>query len=193
MNISQSKTTKRNRPPEKSVRFPVSIHAKLLKIAEKLGRSQAEVFVQMVEYFHRTTKDPADIGDELLKKTLVKNHDTYIRFIRAQEEKILIPVKTEVDRMVQSQIKILDCFNGQVLKANKDLLNNQQAQVEKSAETERLMKTIAEKLETKESLKLKFQYILNQYVKARESFGFTTSVKEKEELAQEARALINKL
>ena len=138
-------------------------------------------------------KAPSDINDEILKNTLVKNHDTYIRFIRAQEEKILIPVKTEVDRMVQSQIKILDCFNGQVLKANKDLLNNQQAQVEKLATTERLMKTIAEKLETKESLKLKFQHILNQYVKSREGFGFTTSIKEKEELAQEARQMVAKL
>jgi hypothetical protein len=80
-----------------------------------------------------------------------------------------------------------------VLKANKDLLNNQQAQVEKLVTTERLMKTIAEKLETKESLKLKFQYILNHYVKTRESFGFTTSVKEKEELAQEARQMVAKL
>lgn len=193
MNISQSKTTKRNRPPEKSVRFPVAIHAKLLKIAEKLGRSQAEVFVQMVEYFSCTAKDPADIGDELLKRTLVKNHDTYIRFVRAQEEKILIPVKTEIDRMIRSQIKILDCFNGQILKANKDLLNNQQAQIDKSKETDRLMKIIAEKLDTKESLKLKFQYILNHYIKTRENFGFTTSVKEKDELVQEARQLVAKL
>jgi hypothetical protein len=193
MNISQSKTSKRNRPPEKSVRFPVAVHAKLLTIAEKLGRSQAEVFVQMVEYFHRTAKDPADIGDELLKKTLVKNHDIYIRFIRAQEEKILIPVKTEVDRMIQSQIKILDCFNGQVLKANKDLLYNQQAQIEKLTETDKVLKTIVEKQETKESLKLKFLYILNSYNKARENFGFATSAKEKEDLLLMTRQQITKL
>jgi len=41
----------------------------------------------MVNYFHRTKKDPSDINDEILKNTLVKNHDTYIRFIRAQEAK----------------------------------------------------------------------------------------------------------
>src|SRR5476649_2402250 len=132
----------------KSVRFTDETNGKFTGLAIKLGREKRTVFRQMVEYFHRTKKDPSDINDEVLKSTLVKNHDTYIRFIRAQEEKILIPVKTEVDRMVQSQIKILDCFNGQVLKANKDLLNNQQAQIEKSAETERLIKTIAEKLET---------------------------------------------
>ena len=177
----------------KTLRFSDDTGEKLGKLAEKFGRGKQVFFEQMVEYFHRTKKDPIDINDEILKNTLVKNHDTYIRFIRAQEEKILIPVKTEVDRMVQSQIKILDCFNGQVLKANKDLLNNQQLQVEKSAEMERLIKIITEKLEAKESLKLKFQYILNQYVKARESFGFTTSVKEKEELVQEARQMVAKL
>jgi hypothetical protein len=193
MNISQSKTTKRNRPPEKSVRFPVAIHAKLLTIAEKLNRSQAEIFVQMVEYFHRTKKDPLDINDELLKNTLVKNHDTYIRFIRAQEEKLLIPVKTEVDRMIQSQIKILDFFNNHVLKANKDLLSNQQTQVQKFSETDKLLQALAEKQETKESLKLKFLFILNSYNKARENFGFATSAKEKEELLLMTRQQITKL
>jgi hypothetical protein len=177
----------------KSVRFTEETNGKFTGLSVKLGRDKRAVFRQMVEYFHRTKKDPADINDELLKNTLIKNHDTYIRFIRAQEEKILIPVKTEVDRMVQSQIKILDCFNGQVLKANKDLLNNQQAQVEKTTEMERIMKIIAEKVETKESLKLKFQFILNQYVKARENFNFTTSVKEKEHLIQEIQQMIAKL
>ena len=177
----------------KTLRFSDDTGEKLGKLAEKFGRGKQVFFEQMVEYFHRTKKDPTDINDEILKNTLVKNHDTYIRFIRAQEEKILIPVKTEVDRMVQSQIKILDCFNGQVLKANKDLLNNQQAQVEKLAEMQRLMKTIAEKLETKESLKLKFLYILNSYNKARENFGFATSAKEKEELLLMTRQQITKL
>jgi len=177
----------------KTLRFSDDTGEKLGKLAEKFGRGKQVFFEQMVEYFHRTKKDPIDINDEILKNTLVKNHDTYIRFIRAQEEKILIPVKTEVDRMVQSQIKILDCFNGQVLKANKDLLNNQQAQIEKLTETDKLLKAITEKQETKESLKLKFLYILNSYNKARENFGFATSAKEKEELLLMTRQQITKL
>ena len=55
------------------------------------------------------------------------------------------------------------------------------------------LKTITEKLETKESLKLKFLYILNNYSKTRESFSFTTSSKDKEELVQQARQQIAKL
>ncbi len=95
--------------------------------------------------------------------------------------------------MVQSQIKILDCFNTQILKANKDLVAGQQTQVSKFSETEKLLKVIAEKLDTKENLKSKFLYILNQYSKARESFGFTTSAKDKEDLLQAARQQVSKL
>jgi hypothetical protein len=177
----------------KTLRFSDALDEKFGKLAQKLRRSKLQLFGLMVEYFHRTGKDPADISDELLKSTLVKNHDTYIRFIRSQEEKILIPVKVEVDRMIQSQIKILDFFNNHVLKTNKDLLNNQQAQVNKFTETDRLLKTINDKLESKESLKLKFLYILNNYSKARESFGFTTPAKEKDELLTLARQQIAKL
>ncbi|WP_295795933.1 BfmA/BtgA family mobilization protein [Mucilaginibacter sp.] len=178
---------------KKTVKYTEETDEKLQKLADQSGRTKREFFIQMVEYFYRTKKDPKDINDELLKKTLAKNHDTYIRFIRAQEEKVLIPVKVEVDRMIQSQIKILDFFNNHVLKANQDLLSNQQTQVQKFTETEKLLKIIAEKLETKESLKLKFLYILNNYNKARESFGFTTPAKEKEDLLNFTRQQIAKL
>ncbi|HEY0244603.1 MAG TPA: BfmA/BtgA family mobilization protein, partial [Mucilaginibacter sp.] len=102
---------------KKTVKYTEETDEKLQKLADQAGRTKREFFIQMVEYFYRTKKDPRDINDELLKKTLAKNHDTYIRFIRAQEEKVLIPVKVEVDRMIQSQIKILDFFNNHVLKA----------------------------------------------------------------------------
>jgi len=177
----------------KTLRFSDTLDEKFGKLATRLRRSKLQLFGLMVEYFHRTGKDPADISDELLKNTLVKNHDTYIRFIRAQEEKVLIPVKVEVDRMIQSQIKILDFFNNHVLKANQDLLSNQQTQVQKFTETDKLLKNISEKLETKESLKLKFLYILNNYSKARESFGFTTPTKEKDDLLTLTKQQIAKL
>jgi len=139
-----------------------------------------------VEYFSRTKKDPADVNDELLKNTLVKNHETYIRFIRAQEEKILIPVKTEVDRMIASQIKIIDSFNNQVLKANRDILSGQS---QNTAETNGLLKTLTDKLDNKESLKIKFLYILDYYSKA----VINASPKEMEKLLQETRQHIAKL
>lgn len=170
----------------KTIRFPISLDEKIGKLTKKFGRGKLQLFSQMVEYFHRTGKDPADINDEVLKNTLVKNHDTYIRFIRAQEEKMLIPIKTEVDRMVASQFKIIDSFNNQVLKANRDILAGQAQQ---ATETNRLLKTIADKLDDKESLKLKFLYILNYYSKT----SFNASSKDREILLQETRQHINKL
>ncbi|MDB4926562.1 BfmA/BtgA family mobilization protein [Mucilaginibacter sp.] len=177
----------------KTLRFSSETDEKLGKLAEKFGLSKFQFFNRMVEYFHRTKKDPADINDEFLKSTLVKNHDTYIRFIRTQEENILIPVKTEVDRMIQSQIKILDFFNNHVLKANKEMLHNQQMQMNKFSDTDRLLKMITDKLEAKEALKLKFLYILNNYSKARESLGFTSSAKDKEDLIHQAKQQIAKI
>ena len=170
----------------KSVRFTEETNGKFTGLALRLGRDKRVVFRQMVEYFHKTKKDPMDINDEALKNTLVKNHDTYIRFIRAQEEKILIPVKTEVDRMVASQIKIIDSFNSQVLKANRDILT---AQAQQAAETNHLLKTITEKQDNKESLKLKFLYILNTYTKNL----VQAAPKDREAILQETRQHIGKL
>ncbi|QEM09095.1 BfmA/BtgA family mobilization protein [Mucilaginibacter rubeus] len=177
----------------KTIKYNDATDAKLQKLADKAGCTKREFFIRMVEYFHKTRKDPADISDDLLKTTLVKNHDTYIRFIRAQEEKILIPVKLDIDRMIQSQIKILDCFNNQILKANTDLQNSQQLQAGKFAETDKVLQLIAERMDNRESLKTKFLYILNQYIKVRDSFSFTTPAKEKEELNQAARQQVAKL
>jgi hypothetical protein len=178
---------------KKTIKYSETTDAKLQKLANAAGCTKRDFFIRMVEYFYKTKKDPKDISDELLKTTLVKNHDTYIRFIRAQEEKILIPVKLEVDRMIQSQIKILDCFNTQILKANTDLQNNQQMQISKFSETEKLLQGIRERLDTKENLKTKFLYILDHYIRMRDTFSFTTPAKEKEELAQAARQQVAKI
>jgi len=178
---------------KKTIKYSDATDAKLQKLANTAGCTKREFFIRMVDYFYKTKKDPTDISDELLKTTLVKNHDTYIRFIRAQEDKILIPIKIEVDRMIQSQVKILDCFNTQILKANTDLQNNQQAQISKFSETDKLLQIIAERLDAKESLKTKFLHILNHYIKIRDTFSFTTPAKEKEELAQAARQQVIKI
>ncbi|WPV02109.1 BfmA/BtgA family mobilization protein [Mucilaginibacter sp. cycad4] len=178
---------------KKTLRFSDETDEKLGKLADKCGLSKFQFFNLMVEYFHRTKKDPRDVNDEMLKSTLLKNHDTYIRFIRAQEEKILIPVKTEIDRMIQSQLKIIDFFNTRVLKANTDQADRQEQFSQKLRETVQLLKLIVEKTDTKENLKVKFLYILNTYIKTREAFGFTSSAKDKDDLIQLTRQQIAKL
>jgi hypothetical protein len=65
--------------------------SKLDKIALKLGRSNRQVFAQMVDYFYRSKKDPLDINDDLLKNTLLKQNKDYIGFIKTQENDYRYP------------------------------------------------------------------------------------------------------
>src|SRR3569833_2564477 len=126
----------------RSVRYPVSVDQKFEKIALKLGRTKRQLFIQMVDYFYKSKKEPTDLNDELLKNALMKNHQQYFGFIRTQENMLLVPIKTEMDRVSESQRKIIDRFNTEVLKHNVDVLNNQQNQIQAFNEVARVMNTI---------------------------------------------------
>src|SRR5690606_31253613 len=54
----------------KSVRFTEAVDGRLTLLARKLGRTKRELFMQMVDYFYKSKKDPADLNDEVLKKEL---------------------------------------------------------------------------------------------------------------------------
>ena len=56
----------------RSVRYPLITDQKFEKIALKLGRTKRQVFIQMVDYFYKSKKDPMDLNDEMLKNTLMK-------------------------------------------------------------------------------------------------------------------------
>lgn len=169
MDISTSKNLKRNRPAEKSIRFPLSVHNKLLKLSGKLGRSQSQLFVQMVEYFYRSGKDPMDIGEEQLRKALSRNHDAYTGFIKAQEKVLLIPMRGEMECMIKNQEQIVIFFNDQVLKANKSLLEHQQDQTSGIAEVAKIIGELYKDREIKKVLQQKFLIILDAYIKSREN------------------------
>ncbi len=170
----------------KTLRFSAETDEKLGAAAARLGLSKFRFFNLMVEYFYRTRKDPADVNDEVLKKTMLKNHDTYVRFIRAQEDRILIPLSVEMGRMVASQIKIIDSFNNQVLKANRDIIAGQQAH---SLQVEKMAGLFSERLDDRDSMKQKFRYILNHFYKAVNQ----ASAREKELLLLETLEHIAKL
>ncbi len=95
--------------------------------------------------------------------------------------------------MIGSQKRLLECFNTQIIEQNQNLLKNQQAQFQKFAGIDQLMSAILIKLETKEKLKLKFRYILNQYIKSRDAFSAFTSGREKEELIDLTRQQLENL
>ena len=177
----------------RSVRYPLPVDEKLVKIALKLGRTKRQVFMQMVDYFYKSKKDPLDLNDELLKNALMKNHKDYIGFIRKQEDMLLIPIKTEMDRMVTSQIKIIDRFNSEVLKHNVDVLNKQNVHDQKLSAIALIMETIQKSFKSKEQLKMQFLHILDSYIKSRDAFGLMTSGKEKEELISITKAQVSLL
>lgn len=166
----------------RSVRYPIVVDQKFEKIALKLGRTKRQVFIQMVDYFYKSKKDPIDLNDELLKNALMKNHQQYIGFIKAQENMLLIPIKTEMDRVSQSQRKIIDRFNSEVLKHNVDVLNNLQSHAKAFGEVALVMDAILKVMKSKETLKEQFLFILDGYIKSREAFGMMTPGREKDEL-----------
>ncbi|MGJ1415921.1 BfmA/BtgA family mobilization protein [Sphingobacterium multivorum] len=183
----------------RTIKYDIQTAQKMEKIALKLGRPQRLVFAQMVDYFHRSKKDPKDVNDELLKNTLLKQHRDYIGFIRTQENDILIPIKREVDRMIRNQKTINEFFNGLqkynkvVLEAQGEMLEGQKKHTEVIRQVVGSLNDISAKMESRESLKEKFRYILENYIRTREGFGMMTPAKEKEDLARKTRKQIDLL
>jgi hypothetical protein len=145
----------------------------------------------MVDYFYKSKKDPLDLNDELLKNALMKNHQQYIGFIKSQENILLIPMKTEMDRVSVSQGKIIDRFNSEVLKHNVDMINKQNVHDQKLNAVGVMMDTIQKGLKSKEALKAQFLFILDSYIKSRDAFGMMTSGREKEELISVTKAQVS--
>lgn len=176
----------------KTVRLDEVTNEKLESLAAKLGLSKRSLVMGMVDYFYRTKKDPADINDELLKNTLAKSHKTYMSFIKAQEDLLLIPMKQSMDKMIANQREIVKFFNEQVLAANKSLLKNQETVLVGTREAEKLIKAVYQEMDQKAQLKAKFLNILSCYMRAREELG-SFKGKEKEELAKQTRKQVENL
>ncbi|MGV6945457.1 BfmA/BtgA family mobilization protein [Sphingobacterium kyonggiense] len=183
----------------RTIKYDIQTAQKMERIALKLGRPQRLVFAQMVDYFHRSKKDPKDVNDELLKNTLLKQHRDYIGFIRTQENDLLIPIKREVDRMIRNQKSITDFLTGQdrhnrtVLEVDREMLAGQKNHTEVLRQVVGSLDDISTKMEGRESLKDKFRYILENYIRTREGFGMMTPTKEKEELLRKTRKQIDLL
>ncbi|SES23323.1 BfmA/BtgA family mobilization protein [Pedobacter rhizosphaerae] len=176
----------------RTIKFTTATDQKLEKIALALGRSKRLVFVQMVDYFHRNKKDPTDLNDDLLKNSLSKSHKTYMGFIKSQEDLLLIPIKQGVDKMIGNQRDIVKFFNEQVLGANKTLLKNQHQMLERTAESDKVIKAVLQRMDGADQLKAKFLQILNSYIKSREELG-SFKGREKEELAELTRKQVENL
>lgn len=177
----------------RSVRYPLITDQKFEKIALKLGRTKRQVFIQMVDYFYKSKKDPMDLNDELLKNTLMKNHQQYIGFIKTQENMLLVPMKALLDRIGESQRQVIDRFNTEVLEHNVEVLSNQHEQAEVFLQIRQMMEAIMKMQKSGDALKAQFMAILEGYVRSREAFTLMTSGKEKEELINAVKAQVRSL
>jgi len=178
----------------KTIRFSMSTDTKLSKLSLKLGRDKLEVFNQMVDYFYRTGKDPKDFNDELLKKALAKNHDSYISFTRVQEKDLLIPMHEDMRTLCDQQNMIITFFKDTQKPFNAQQHANFEVLKNKLDVAGKFIERTYNSQQQKEKLKQKFMTILDNYIRLREAIPLRVfKGAEKEELIAETKQQIIQL
>jgi len=164
-----------------SIRYPKETDEKIEKLAKSLGRSKKELFCQMVDYFYRSKKDPADFGDELLKKELSSGISRILSFIRQQEKDFLLPLFTDSGVLKSVSLRQKEVLEG----IGRHLLTESEQTIILSKRSEQIingLKHLISKQKEKEILKDQFSQLLDYYINQREEMGWTTSGVKKEEL-----------
>jgi len=168
----------------KTIRFPVKTDEKLVIIANKCGLSKLDLFMFMVDYFYKTKKDPRDLNDELLKNAINRKTDNIVAFIRTQEQELLMPLKKDSERMINSQLKILEYFNQYVIAYNKEQKEAYAAQRKAIDEIVKYLQIIDRLQVEKRNLKARFKSILEHYVSQRETLNVFAKQADKDELVR---------
>jgi hypothetical protein len=175
-----------------SIRYPKEVDDKMEKLAKNLGRSKKELFCQMVDYFYRSKKDPADPGDEMLKRELSSGISRIISFIRQQEKDFLLPLFTDSE-----VLKTISLRQKDILEAiSKHLLSESEKTSVLAKRSEQIingLKHLVSKQKEKEILKEEFSRLLDYYAVQREEMGWTTSGIKKEELIAHVKQSLKNL
>jgi len=148
--------------------------------------------MQMVDYFYRSKKDPADLNDEVLKKELSSGVSRILSFIRKQETDLLVPVYSMMDELTamhRQQSDTIDIISDEQQQASKFLKANTEYLGSLDKVLKKLLLGIAEKQELKDG----FRKILEHYISQRETLGWPVSAARKEELAKQVREALDKL
>lgn len=164
-----------------SIRYPSAIDEKLEKLSQGFNRTKKELFCQMVEYFYRSKKDPADWSDEILKKQLSSGINRILSFIRQQEKDFLLPVFGDTSILkaaAAKEFKLLEGLGTLLLSESEKT----KLILERGEYLLKSMKVLISKQEEKRILKEKFSEILEYYIHQREEMGWTTTAVKKEEL-----------
>lgn len=179
-------------PNSKSVRYPKEVDERLSLLARKLGRTKRELVIQMVDYFYKSKKDPADLHDEMLKKELSSGISRILSFIRKQEGDLLVPIYS-----MASELSTLAKLQGTVTKAIAEAQLKGNTAVGESVSHLKLLdsdlKRLIVALAEKDKLKSGFRKILEHYIAQRETLGWPVSAAKKEELAKQVRQALENL
>jgi hypothetical protein len=200
----------------KSVRFDSDTDLKFSKLSDKLSRSKQELFGQMVDYFYKSKKDPADLNDELLKKELGQGINRIISFIKTQEKEALSPMLADLAQLQRNLNQLHSQYepffqqddqqqvSGFFIHTQRRLLKEHQTQQDQQANmVQKLDKLIEEtrthrnevnaQAKTKEGLKSRFVAILNHYILHREQMNAITQGRLIKELQENAQSQVNNL
>ena len=164
-----------------SIRYPKETDDKMEKLAKSFRRSKKEFFCQMVDYFYRSKKDPADPDDEILKRELSLGVNRILSFIRQQEKDFLLPLFTDSGILKTASLKQKELLEG----IGRHLLAESEQTAVLTKRSEQVingLKHLISKQKEKEMLKEQFGRLLNYYITQREEMGWTTSSVKKEEL-----------
>ena len=178
---------------KKTIRFPEATGERLSMLALKFGRTKVKFFTQMVDYFYHTKKDPNDLNDEALKTSIIKGNQHLTGFIKTQEQSLLIPLKQDAERIVNSQRRILEWLSNEETLHHKNTSSSLQQQLQKLNDVDQHLKQLTRQAHSREQLKSQFLFILESYIKAREQFGLMTPAREKEELINKVKQLVRNL
>jgi len=176
----------------RSVRFPVEVDSRLALLSRKLGRTKRKLVMEMVDYFYRSKKDPADLNDEVLKKELSSGVSRILSFIRKQETDLLVPLYSMLDELgavTKQQSSLIDLISDEQQQASQFL----KANTEYLGSLDKVLKKIFLGITQRQEFKEGFRRILEHYITQRETLGWPVSAAKKEELARQVREALDKL
>lgn len=175
-----------------SIRYPRKTDIKLEKLATTLRRSKKELFCQMVDYFHRSKKDPDDPGDEMLKRELSSGISRILSFIRQQEKDFMLPMLTDHEALKTASLGNRKLLEGIVKHLSQEGKKTETI-IQQGGQAINGLKYLSSKQKEKEFLKEQFSEILEYYITQREEMNWTTSAVKKEELIAYVRKSLKKL
>lgn len=183
----------------KSVRFTDATDDKFGKVAEKLGRSKQDLLADMVDYFYKSKKDPADLSDELLKKELGQGINRIISFIKVQEKDILAPMLAE-QKIQMEQIQGLGTqfegffemlpegkIRGQFVQLANEMMKGSNASKDALVQVQKNQQAVYDLLKGKEKYQDHCMRILEHYIQVREGLNSITQARLVKELQDETR------